>query len=180
MTIVASPETIAKAVTLRVIPKGDGSHHVVGTSGTYSVYPLGDELHCSCPSGYGGTVCSHRFAVQTLEERKTARTFDMDALTGEEIAAMTLVELGQTLNATITTIISLAKERQTQNTRLADLRVRASRYKTLGDKSKLDAVNDEIIIQRAVVDNLRIRASAAKDLKSGLQSTMKSALAVGA
>ena len=177
---VASPEVIAKAVRLPVTPRGDGmTFSVAGDSGTWTVYRYGDGLRCSCPVG-GGSQCSHRVSVQLYEERQTARTFDIDALTGEQIAAMTLVELGQTLNATMTTIIALAKERQTQNIRLADLRVRGARYKTMKDAVKLAAVQDEIIIQRAVVDNLRIRASAAKDLKSGLQSTIRAALGAGA
>lgn len=175
MTTLASPEKIAKAARLPVIPRGDGSYSVQGDSGTWSVYRYGEGLRCSCPVG-SGTWCSHRAAVQLHEKCDTTpRPFNIDALTGEDIAAMDAYALGSALNATVTTIIALARERQTQNTRLADLRVRAARFKALDDKIKLAAVQDEIVIQRAVVDNLRIRASAAKDLKSALQSTMRSA-----
>jgi hypothetical protein len=160
----------AKAARLPVHDNGDGSWRVTGDDGTYSVYRIGDALRCTCPAGHGSTVCSHRLAVKHIDS-PPAPQIALDTLTAEELTAMSIHELGRTLNSVIVAISAVASERQAQNTRLADLKIRLNRYKLMGETEKLDAVRDEAILQKSIVENLRIRHSAMKELKSALQST---------
>ena len=164
-----TPETLAKAVTLPVIPKGDGTYNVVGEHGTYSIYYLGEGLRCSCPQGRSG-ACAHRLAVEFYEKCDTTpRQLDVTTIS-ERIGEMDGYQLGVAMNAITVMGWVLSEERQRQNTRLADLRVQAGRFRMLGDEESFATVNDEVIIQRSVVDNLQIRASALRDVKIALHA----------
>ena len=99
----------------------------------------------------------------------------LDALTAEIVKAMSLRELSDTLVVAMFALAEVAVERQAQNTRLADLKIKKNRYKILGENTMLEALDDELLVQKAIVDNLRIRHSALKGLQSSLQSTMRMA-----
>jgi hypothetical protein len=170
-----NPNVIAKAVTLPVHENGDGSWRVTGSEGTYSVYRIGADFRCSCPAGHGSTHCSHREAVKMRLDAPARPRTKLDDLTAEMLTSYTLGELGSSLNECVMMILAVAQERQAQNTRMADLKIRLNRYRILDDKVKVDAVKDEIIIQTAIVKNLAVRSSAYKDLRTALQSTIRMA-----
>ena len=171
-----NPSVLVKATSATVHDNGDGSWRVQSTSGsTYSVYRIGDRFKCTCPAGHGGTLCSHREAVCMSLEANPRPTPALDALTAEIVKAMSLRELSDTLVVAMFALAEVAVERQAQNTRLADLKIKKNRYKILGEKTMLEALDDELLVQKAIVDNLRIRHSALKGLQSSLQSTMRMA-----
>jgi hypothetical protein len=173
MTATINPDTVAKAATLAVTPNGDGTWRVIGETGTYSIYRLGEGYRCTCPAGHGSTMCSHRIATDAHVKGIIAKPALLETLTAEEMSAMSLIELGYTLNTVSFAITALAEERQKQNTRFADLKIKSNRYKLLDEKEKLAATVDELLLQKSIVDNLRIRHSALRELKTSLQSTMR-------
>jgi hypothetical protein len=64
---------LAKAVTLTVAPRSDGSYDVGGSTAIYRVHQVDDLLFCGCTAGRHGKDCSHALAVSHhLSQKKEA------------------------------------------------------------------------------------------------------------
>jgi hypothetical protein len=167
-----NPDIAAKAAALVVVANSDGSWSVEGEHGRYSVRPGRNGLICSCQAGNAHN-CSHRIAVHGFRAKEYGGAVNVDDLTAEELGTMSLYELGRTLNTVSVTITKLAKERQDQNIRFADLKIAQHRAKVLGDEAEVSRLQEELLLQGAIVANLQIRHGALKELKSSLQSTIR-------
>jgi hypothetical protein len=164
-----SPETIAKAARLWVIATGAKTWDVQGTDLPHVVRKIGDTFRCDCNAAGGS--CSHREAVKLWIIGHDRINVDLDALTVEQLSSMTLGELGHALNKVAVTMNQLAQAQQEANIELADVRIAINRKKLLGEPI-VESVN-EMIWKKAVCDNLAIRVSALKNLRTSLQTTMR-------
>ena len=164
-----SPETIAKAARLPIQRTGTTTWDVRGTHRTYEVRQIGDTFRCDCNAAGGS--CSHRQAVKNSLEKRDLMDVDLDGLTVEQLSSMTLGDLGHTLNKVAVTMNQLAQAQQKANIELADVRIAINRKKILGEPI-VESVN-EMIAKKAVCDNLAIRVSALKNLRTSLQTTMR-------
>lgn len=98
----------------------------------------------------------------------------IERITAKELQAMSLVELGSSLNDCTDAMLALSRELQTVQERLAQLRVLESRSKLSGDTTAFAHAKESIFVTRAVTDNLKIRLRCVREIKSSLQTSIRS------
>jgi hypothetical protein len=178
MTVIASADTIEKALTLEVIRLSEGSFHVESSSvpgRMHTVRNTPSGLLCSCPAGSINTVCAHRVAVSRMAEIRKARvsTVDPATMTEAELCAMSVGELAVARNRATILNRDIAAAREVEGEKLALLTVKADRAKRLGQMKEHHEAREAAIIQKQVCEALAIRQAAMKTLVTTLQNALR-------
>lgn len=64
------PDFARKIARMKVVPRPDGSFHVGGDHGIYTVRFVDGATFCTCIASRNGVVCTHKYAVNHYQQQQ--------------------------------------------------------------------------------------------------------------